>query len=47
MTDKEKQFNGRVKVLKKQLKPLIFIGPHLFFFCVFFIFPFFLVDSGG
>lgn len=41
MTDKEKRFNGRVKVLKKQLKPLIFIGPHLFFFCVFFIFPFF------
>ncbi len=41
MTDADKKFNGRIKALKKQLKPLIFIGPHLFFFCVFFVFPFF------
>lgn len=31
----------RKQAVIRQLKPLIFIGPHLLFFCIFLIFPFF------
>ncbi len=40
MSPERKKFR-RKKAIKNQLKPLMFIGPHLIFFCVFLIFPFF------
>lgn len=37
----EKKKQKRKRAIVDQLKPALFIGPHLFFFLLFFIFPFF------